>query len=269
MTKYILSSINLYGVLPINDLLDIINHYSNTLITKNQLVKQINKLTTNINYDISYVDNTLYSKDFDPSLTDDLVEANLILLESANLPYYLPKKEIFLKYSDEFYIEETKSLNNLVSFILKNNIYKENYQNELIKLFNNYFTKTGDSFEFNEYLNYLNQIGFKFNDDNIKEFKNLLELLKYDIRLYSNKANTILELIQLNLANDLVDTFILESLITLLKTRESVSIDDLLNLNNDYTITSIDIKLLINFINNNKDINILFKDNLFKNKSLI
>lgn len=264
MKKHILSSLNLYGVISLNDLLKVLNHYLN-YITKDELIKELNTLTKDINFDISFIDNIIYSSDFDPLDDDDLIEANYLLLESNNLPFYLPSEEIFLLHSDEFYIENNNSLNNLISFINENNLYKENYDGELKRILTNYFTKRGEAYLHDAYIKHLKQIGFKFNN-NENEFKNLLELLKYDLRLYSNKANTINELIELNLANDLVDPDLFELLINLLKTKDSVSTNELINYSNDDLITNTDIKLLISFIKNNKDLNVIYENELFSKK---
>lgn len=266
MKVYILASLNLYGVFHLDDLTLVLKHYLKEVNT-NLILETINELSNDINYDISFLNNILYSNYFDINLDNDLNEANLVLLESEGLNYYLPDKDIFLKYSNEFYIEESNSLIKLIKFINDNNIFKESYEGQIKKKLSLYYTKDGLNFDFNEYINFLEGIGFTFkNKELLNNFKYLLNYLKYDLRLFSNKANTINELIKDNKADDLVDLDLLELLLQKISHKKEVKLDSLINkYEHKYYIklTKVDIYLITNYVNKNKKLNITYKKDLF------
>lgn len=268
MKDYILASLNLYGLISINDLFNILKNYIKD-IDKNDLINEVLKLTNDLNYDISYYNDILYSEYFNINNKDDLNDANLILLESKKLNYYLPNEKEFLKYSNQFFIEESNSLNELILFIKNNNIYNENYKGELKKILNNFYTKDGLSYNFLDYINYLENIGFNFkNKSLINKFNKLLTNLKYDIRLFQNKGYTINELIDLNLYNDLVDIELYNLLINSLNNINILKVDDLKNkyyLKYNTLLTNKDIYILKKYLkNNNKTIK--YKNDCFIKK---
>ena len=195
---YLYASLNLYGILTFDDFKMIFNHYGNNfnddtfkkaleLANKEQLISlNLDKELVTMNY-------------YDLGNEIDLNFILAIKTDQGNYNYYLPEKSEFLNYSDFLYIEEKDSFNNLKKFLILENIIDENSKLDLDEIIDSYYYSDGLIRDPNEYLTYLDSLGFIFKDEIVlTEFLELLDSTTLDKRLFALKGHTTNEIFLMN-----------------------------------------------------------------------
>ena len=128
LQDYMFAAANLYGIIPLRKFLEIYNSQNETPVTEEEL----KELTDSIDFDERIYDlvaeDEIYeteepTKYLDKTLTtqhlycfgdwDDYIE---MLEMQEGLDYYIPKKERFLRYKDEYFFEKTLEYIDLRAF---------------------------------------------------------------------------------------------------------------------------------------------------------
>ena len=118
--NYAKAASNLYGAIKINDLIEIISHYENENVTKEDVLKEL----INDSDRIIVKDEIISLGDY--SLEYDMKEILELFIEQNSYSKYLPTKDEFLKYVDESYTNPIKPFNALYEYALKEGIKHEN-----------------------------------------------------------------------------------------------------------------------------------------------
>lgn len=124
ISSYITATVNLYGVVSTEKIIEIYNQQNEEQISTKSLEHFINKTPS---YYIRAEGNLFYHEVLDSESLTPLE----FQVEKESLPYYVPQKEILLNYADEYYFEKSEEYHNLESFLAEhffqgnNNIAEE------------------------------------------------------------------------------------------------------------------------------------------------
>jgi hypothetical protein len=114
--KYISALNNLYGVFKIEKLIEIFNCQNDKKLTSKEFLAILDKhllRQQSLYYHDGYIINDYFGD-------EDLPEAELLLKNTADMPYYIPGKNDISKYADDSYFEMTPQLTALKHYIVKN-----------------------------------------------------------------------------------------------------------------------------------------------------
>ncbi len=108
---YIRAAVNLYGVAPLNKVVEIYNMHNGDEIIAQDLdgFKKVEKEYFTYHRGCFVHEAILMYDEFD-----------FMTMKQKDKPYYMPPKEEFMKYADDFYFERTKEYEKLKIFIKKN-----------------------------------------------------------------------------------------------------------------------------------------------------
>lgn len=109
----LISMINLYGVISIEDACEVLNHYEKTDLTPATLYPLLKFEVLESNQ--MFLLNEYFMLEI---FLEDYEYLELIELQE-DLPFYQPSKKELHKYNEDLYQEETESLKKLKQFILK------------------------------------------------------------------------------------------------------------------------------------------------------
>jgi len=185
----LISMINLYGVLTIEDACEILNHYEKTELVPATLypLLKFDVLESNQMFLLNeYFMLEIFLEDYEYL---DLVELQ------EDIPYYQPSKKELHKYKEDLYQEETESLKKLKQFILK---YVKGPQVQIINFLDylTYFLK--DSFNLEEIPDQLSEFECKIPKDKFDEFLVLCLEAHQNTRLWQNRGYTNNELLKIS-----------------------------------------------------------------------
>ena len=99
--RYAFATINLYGVIKLDDFISVFNHYEKDFLSKEEAISLLELLSSIDEIDLSFKQGILANGYFHLSDTKDVRVAKDLLLVQSNKPRYLPSKEEFLKYEDD------------------------------------------------------------------------------------------------------------------------------------------------------------------------
>lgn len=185
----LISMINLYGVISIEDACECLNHYEKTELTPATLYPLLKFEVLESNQ--MFLLNEYFMLEI---FLEDLEYLDLIELQE-DIPFYKPIKKELLKYKEGLYQEETESLKKLKQFILK---WVKGNQVQIINFVDylSYFLK--DSFNLEEIPDQLNEFGCKIQKDKFDEFLVLCLEAHQDTRLWQNRGFTNNELMKVS-----------------------------------------------------------------------
>ena len=192
--RIVQACLNLYGVIKLADLVAVHNWYEQAPISMEELKSIIKKMSDYAEGNLFLRYNILSNALFDLQDPDDYQMAKDILAKQANKPRYLPKKDEFLKYVDEDYVEPMESLLELERFIIKNRLVPfanpEDIRFDVLELH--------DQVVFDEpidnYTVYLNKRGYKFDSEiQVKALFALIMNVHNHTRMMENNGHTPLE----------------------------------------------------------------------------
>ena len=115
VSRYIEAATNLYGVCPVDQLIDIVNSQNEESLSDAELLQISYNLSSRQQSWYRYRDDLL-SDYFGPGNDDERVD---LMKAVENKPYYVPDKEKFLAFADMDYFEKTPQLMQLQTYIAK------------------------------------------------------------------------------------------------------------------------------------------------------
>jgi len=185
----LISMINLYGVVSIEDACEILNHYEKTDLTPATLYPLLKFEVLESNQ--MFLLNEYFMLEI---FLEDLEYLDLIELQE-DIPFYQPNKKELHKYKEDLYQEETEPLKKLKQFILK---WVKGNQVQIINFVDylSYFLK--DSFNLEEIPDQLNEFGCKIQKDKFDEFLVLCLEAHQNTRLWQNRGFTNNELMKVS-----------------------------------------------------------------------
>ncbi|MBQ5564964.1 MAG: hypothetical protein IIT39_16450 [Clostridia bacterium] len=186
LQDYFAAASNLYGIIPLWKFLEIYNSQNEPPVTEEEL----KELTDSINFDERFYDlvaeDEIYeteepTKYLNKTLTaeylycfgdwDDYVE---MLDMQQGLNYYIPKKERFLRYKDEYFFEKTLEYIDLRAFFRNLPYFNKKEADEMAEeMYLNLRMEHGNDIRDAVY----DAVRLGFNDDNEAEFEELCSLL--------------------------------------------------------------------------------------------
>lgn len=193
--RIVQAALNLYGVIKLADLVTVHNWYEIDPITLEELKTVIKSMDDYAEGNLFLRQNMLSNGLFDLQDRDDSQTAKDILAQQANKPRYLPKKEEFLKYDDEDYVEPMGPLLELERFIVKNRLVPfgnlEDIHFDVLELHDQ--VVFGDPID--HYTKYLEKRGYKYDSElQIKAFFSLITNVHNHTRMMENNGHTPLEI---------------------------------------------------------------------------
>ena len=197
ISTYATAAICLYGVINMDEFVDVFNHYEQIPTTSEEASFALKRLALTDDVEYSLFDNMLSGPEFQPQFDDYRENVTAIRSYQKGKPRYLPDKAEFLKYADLDYLEPMQPYNELKAYILK---YHLTTQGEGID------GVDGDLIDLHEMIqigadttsmyNYFIERGYQYKDIRIfDDFANLITNANNNTRMYDNNGFTPLELV--------------------------------------------------------------------------
>lgn len=196
--KYAFATINLYGVIKLDDFISVFNNYEEETLSKEEAIPLLELLSSIDEVDFSFRQNILANGYFFLEENRDFKEAKDLLMIQSNKPRYLPSKEEFLKYEDDDYVEPMKPLLDLEKFIIVNKLVEikrpDDIRYDVLEIHDQIILGNRMS----DYMKYIRQRGYEFKDEiQVNLFAGLVMNLHNQTRMYDNNGFTPIELREL------------------------------------------------------------------------
>ena len=120
IVKYIVACTNLYGVVPIEKVVEIYNDQNEETVSINGVESFLQSAQVKVQLEESFV--YIESGEFVAEATSEVDEKQSLKLAAEGKPYYVPHKEELLRYMDEEYFQETPE-----QMIVKNMLKEDSY----------------------------------------------------------------------------------------------------------------------------------------------
>ena len=111
---YCRAAINLYGLITIDKFIEIFNSQNETKLNKESFTEIFN--SQEIEY-IKLHENYIIAEYI---LVSEDLSIDKVLANQADKPYFIPEKERYLQYSDDYYYDDSPQLQELKNYIIKN-----------------------------------------------------------------------------------------------------------------------------------------------------
>ncbi|PIC99739.1 hypothetical protein [Sporosarcina sp. P29] len=121
--KYIVACTNLYGIVPIEKVVEIYNDQNEEKVSLDEIESYLQSTRVKEKLEESFV--YIQSNEFVAEATSEKDEKENLKRIVAGKPYYVPGKEELLRYIDEEYFQETPEQ------LLVKNMLKEDFGNQL------------------------------------------------------------------------------------------------------------------------------------------
>lgn len=185
----LVSMINLYGVISIDDACEILNHYEKSDLVPATLYPLLKFEVLESNQ--MFLVNEYFMLEI---FLEELEFLDLIELQE-DMPFYKPIKKELLKYKEDLYQEETPALKALKQFIIKH------IKGDKVGILSfidylTYFLK--DSFNLEEIPDQLNDFDCSIPKDKFDEFLVLCVEAHHSTRLWQNRGFTNNELMKVS-----------------------------------------------------------------------
>jgi hypothetical protein len=195
MKRYAFAAVNLYGVIKLDDFIQVFNHYEKEVLSKEEATPLLELLSSIDLIDVSFKEDILANGYFYMTDGKDVRRAKVLLDIQSNKPRYLPPKDEFLKYEDDDYVEPMKPLIDLEKFIKANQLVvvrrPDDIMSDVLEIHDQIVMGATTS----HYMGYINRRGYEFKDEiQIKLFMGLVMNLHNNTRLYENCGHTPLEI---------------------------------------------------------------------------
>jgi hypothetical protein len=189
--NYTFASINLYGVIKLEDFLSVLSHYEGEQVPREEVISVLELLTSISEIGISFRQNIIGNEYFFLADAKEFKEAKELLKSQERKPRYLPSREEFLRYADRDYVEPRQPLYELEKFFFENDLNpgrnEEDIQLDVLEFHD--MVVFGEPLP--EYIEYLEQTGYSFTDDvQIKEFGDLVKIIHDQTRMYEYNGFT-------------------------------------------------------------------------------
>lgn len=184
LKDYAIAAINLYGIIPIEELIDIYNQHNNDNINLETASKILNDGADNF----AIYDN--YLAHIDIVNNPKIVE--FILHMSKGKPRYIPSNELFLEYKAPGFEENTKYSDNLLEYL----VYEKHVHPEYaLKFVNEAILMASLDSPLQDYAEHSENYFEAFESDaDIRKFMSIITDLSNNTRNWLNKGHTSLEI---------------------------------------------------------------------------
>jgi hypothetical protein len=183
IATYATAAGNLYGVLSVEEFVDVFNHYEDEKTNATEAVLALERLAKTDEVDYCVQDGLISGGDFILDFADGMENARITREYQAGKPRYLPEKEEFLRYIDYAYYEPKAPYDELKKFILD---HKLTDRGEGIDGVDGDFMDLREMISFGndikDEMDYFTHRGYKF--------KNLNEVNKFGAKLVNAHNNT-------------------------------------------------------------------------------
>ena len=188
--QYAQAAVNLYGVIPQRELVEIFNSQN---VQKTDVDINFNVYMKHIYLDAEYClwEEYVVHEDFED---DDLESVRELIRDIANKPRYIPEKTEFLRYAHWNYYENTKQLIDLSKFLIN----KCGVSNNDIKgLMFDLHLEFAENFSVQNYFDVLENHNVIIEENQLNELVSLMMDCCNNTRLWANKGYTPNELVKL------------------------------------------------------------------------
>lgn len=198
IAKYATAGVFLYGVISVDEFVGVFNHYEESRTTSEEALLALKRLAKTDDVEYSIAGDIISGPEFQPGFDDYEVNVKIIRANQKGKPRYLPGKEEFLRYFDEFYREPEKPYSDLKAHILKHQLTTrgdglDGVDGDLIDLHEmiQFGVDSKDEFE------YFTKRGYKFNGiEGANEFARLMMNAHNNTRMYDNNGFTPSEIFE-------------------------------------------------------------------------
>lgn len=198
ISKYATAAVCLYGVISVDEFVDVFNHYEEVHTTAEEALLALKRLARTDEVEYSISNDIISGPEFQPDFYDyeDNVEA--IRASQKGKPRYLPEKEEFLKYIEIGYREPEKPYADLKAHILKHKLTTrgegiDGVDGDLLDLHEMIQFGVNSTDEFD----YFTKRGYKFKGmDDFNEFAQLVKNAHNNTRMYDNNGFTPKEIFE-------------------------------------------------------------------------
>lgn len=165
MKRYAFAAVNLYGVIKLEDIIQVFNHYEKEVLSKEEATPLLELLSSIDLIDVSFKEDILANGYFYMTDGKDVRRAKVLLDIQSNKPRYLPTKDEFLKYEDDDYVEPMKPLTDLEKFIKANQLVvvrrPDDIMSDVLEIHDQIVMGATTS----HYMGYINRRGYEFKDE--------------------------------------------------------------------------------------------------------
>ena len=204
LLRYCRAAINLYGMIPLSVFLKIYNS-QNEPIEDDTFIEFLDGIDyTNEHFNIIGDDEVYEDVEHTPPMNRNLCSEYLYIFEDFDdycelqeaqmgIPYYIPGKEKFLKYEDEFYHEKTLEFISLRAFLRNQSNLSREKADEIAEEI--YGTLSFDFNDIDTAISDAERMGLNYSNPNdIEEFEDLIFELSKTVRNHRNCGHTIKEM---------------------------------------------------------------------------
>lgn len=199
ISQYATAAISLYGVISVNEFVEVFNHYEEAHTTAEEAFLALTRLARTDDVEYTVFRGIISGPDFQPDFDDYEDNVKEIRKAQRGKPRYLPSKEEFLKYVDLYYREPEKPYAELKAYILNHELSPRNERiggvdGDLLEL--HAMIQFGVAIK--DELDYFPSAGYRCKD--INEANGLLNLMMNahnHTRMYDNNGFTPEEMVEL------------------------------------------------------------------------
>ena len=195
IATYANASVFLYGIITLDDFVDVFNHYETAKTTTEEAELALVRYAKTHNHEYSLFQGLLSHPEIQPDFDDYLEVVTYIRTNQKNKPRYLPNQQEFLRYSDGFYIEPLEPYHDLKKYILQHEFADKKFTEQEIDdhtILVHEMVQRNESLK--EILNVFNRFNYIFQEDNIKGFIDCLVHITNNMRIFENNGYTPSEL---------------------------------------------------------------------------
>ena len=118
ISNYCSASVCLYGVISVDEFVDVFNHYEDTPTTPEEVLFVIEQFSVKDDVEYSIAGNIISGYEFQPQFEDYKENVDSIRSAQKGKPRYLPSRDEFLKYADMDYLEPNQPYADLKAYVL-------------------------------------------------------------------------------------------------------------------------------------------------------
>lgn len=197
ISKYATAAVCLYGVLTVDEFVDVFNYYEDAPTTHEEVLFVIKQFSVKDDVEYSIAGNIISGYEFQPQFEDYKDNIDSIRSAQRGKPRYLPSKEEFLKYADIDYLEPNQPYADLKAYILKHKLTScgegiDGVDGDLLDLHEmiRFGVETSSVYD------YFTERGYQFENLHILEgFAQLIMDVNNNTRMYDNNGFTPYELV--------------------------------------------------------------------------
>ncbi len=203
MEQYALACVNLYGIIELRMLIQIINNQTKLAVTMEEAIQWCQERNHFRNCSMYFYENGyIMGEIYKDNMEDGKEDYHRLLLMQKGKPYYIPAKEELLRYADDIYIDFNTSFQSMM-FFMKNRMKIE--EEEAYEYCAEIQLGIRDNLMPSQIIAECSRIGLEFNDQNeVTGFlKCMMEMYK-NTRVQENRGHTSAEIQALTLEKSVI-----------------------------------------------------------------